>query len=1035
MNKIKLALTIAFLACMLIMAGAVVGQQTSVHTDNDLNYKKGLELFNKEKYAAAQALFIKASKNNNSIFSEIKVNSDYYAAICAAHLFSKDADDLLFAFIQNYPESNKLRTAYFHLGIFKFRRKKFKEAIDWLEKIDVYDLNTDELAEYYFKLGYSYFEELRFEEASKMFFEIKDVETPFKGPAIYYYSHIAYLQKNYETAFGGFIKLINDDNFSSVVPYYIAQIYFLQERYDMVLEYAPPLLDSSNTKRAPEIARLIGESYYKTQKYKESISYLQQYAKTQAKLLPEDYYQLAYAYYKSGEYNSAIEYFKELSSYEDKLAQNALYLIADCYLKLDNKNFARNTYKSVAKYDFDKDLKEDAHFNYAKLTYELSYHPFNEAIDALQTYLNDYKGTARSNEAYKYLLNAFLTTKNYKEALISLEAITDKTRDLEYAYQKVAYCRAVELFHSGNYLQAIVHFEKALTFPKDKHINAQCYYWIAESNFNLKEFKASVTNYKTFLFEPGAAALAEYFSANYNLGYIYFTTKEYSEAISWFRKYTTIKPIEDQKKHNDALLRIADCYFINKDFYNAQDFYAQAIINGTSNSDYALYQKAVSLGLTGKNELKIEALSELLKNHPNSTFIDDAKFETGKTFQALGESENALKYFKMVIADHPQSSNVSKALVRQGLVYYNDKQDELALDVLRRVVGDYPNTNEAFEALPAIKNIYVNTGKVEEYDAFVKGLSFIGISSTSLDSTYYEAAESFYMKGDLKNAKKNLLTYFDKYPQGLFQLNAHYYLGECKYSEKDYEGALTDFLYVINQAGNVFTERALAKASKIQYTMGKYEAAAQNYLKLEVLAELPSNILDAIVGSMRANYKLNKVEIAEKFASKLVLTQNVSADLLPEANLVIGKAAILNNELDLALTKFQLAAANSKTEIGAEAKFNEAYVRFLQKNFPECEKTIFEFSDKFSSYDYWLAKAFILLSDNYVAINDNFQAKATLNSIIENYTGADLLAEAKQKLNIILESEKAIESVSQEKPLEVEFNDPTIHDNKLFEEE
>jgi TolA-binding protein len=53
------------------------------------------------------------------------------------------------------------------------------------------------------------------------------------------------------------------------------------------------------------------------------------------------------------------------------------------------------------------------------------------------------------------------------------------------------------------------------------------------------------------------------------------------------------------------------------------------------------------------------------------------------------------------------------------------------------------------------------------------------------------------------------------------------------------------------------------------------------------------------------------------------------------------------------------------------------------------------------NYDYWVAKTFILLADNYVKLKDNFQAKATLQSIIENYKGNDdVLPTAKQKLGI-----------------------------------
>ena len=43
------------------------------------------------------------------------------------------------------------------MGNFQYRKKKYKEAIVYYEKVDATDLNNNELSEYYFKLGYSYF--------------------------------------------------------------------------------------------------------------------------------------------------------------------------------------------------------------------------------------------------------------------------------------------------------------------------------------------------------------------------------------------------------------------------------------------------------------------------------------------------------------------------------------------------------------------------------------------------------------------------------------------------------------------------------------------------------------------------------------------------------------------------------------------------------------------------------------------------------------------------------------------------------------
>ena len=53
-------------------------------------------------------------------------------------------------------------------------------------------------------------------------------------------------------------------------------------------------------------------------------------------------------------------------------------------------------------------------------------------------------------------------------------------------------------------------------------------------------------------------------------------------------------------------------------------------------------------------------------------------------------------------------------------------------------------------------------------------------------------------------------------------------------------------------------------------------------------------------------------------------------------------------------------------------------------------------------YDYWVAKTFILLADNYLGLKDKAQAKSTLLSIIDGYEGKDeIIPTAKEKLGKI----------------------------------
>src|SRR5665213_4048786 len=178
---------------ILLLAGryGVNAQQTLIYTDGDAPYKSGLELYDAERYGAAQEQFGKVlnSANDNN---EMRTNSEYYYAMCSVYQQNKDADYLLTTFIENHPESNHSKTAVFQLGKMYYRQKNYKKAIEWLEKTDVSYLSSDEEPEYYFKLGYSCFRLNKFDSASKAFYQIIEVDTKYTPQANYYYAPVSY---------------------------------------------------------------------------------------------------------------------------------------------------------------------------------------------------------------------------------------------------------------------------------------------------------------------------------------------------------------------------------------------------------------------------------------------------------------------------------------------------------------------------------------------------------------------------------------------------------------------------------------------------------------------------------------------------------------------------------------------------------------------------------------------------------------------------------------------------------------------------
>jgi TolA-binding protein len=1002
-------------------------QRTAYNIYADHEYFRGLELFSNEKYGAAQEQFARVIAKYGDDHSEIARNAEYYNALCAVKLFNDDAEYLLYRFISRYPESPKINHAYFELGKFAYEKRNYSTALKWFEYVDKYELSEEDMAEYLFKKGYSHFQRDDYEQSRIAFYEIKDTDQKYALPATYYYAHIAYDQGNYETALEGFLKLSDDETFSPIVPYYVSQIYYLQKKWDEVIRYAPPLLETVTEKRYAEVSKIIGEAYFQTEQYEKALPYLEKYHELTGGASREDRYQIGFAYYMTFDYKKAEEYFKTVSMGKDELSQSALYHLADCYLHLDQKYQARLSFAAAARMDWDPVIKEDALFNYAVVTYELSYNPFNEAILAFNRYISLYPSSERTDEAYNYLVLAFMSTKNYKNALASLDRIRRKTPDIEKAYQRVAYFRGLELFNNLLFNEAINKFDASLEYGQyDLSLKALCIYWKGESYYRLKDFDRAIENYNRFLLSEGAADLNVYNICHYNIAYAFFEKKEYDQALTWFRKYESISGNDRSSLLGDCYNRIGDIHFLNSRYQAAVEYYDKAIELGLMDVDYALFQKGFSLGLMGQHENKISVLSEVLNKYKTSSYIPDALYETGRSYFILQQPRNSIPRYQRILTDYPNSSYASKALLQLGLIYYNLNENDESLNYYKQVIENYPGTPEANSALLGMKNVYVDMNRVDDYFEYVDNLGIqLDISASEQDSLTYIAAENVYMTGDCDKSKESFSHYIDRFEDGKFIVQAYFYKAECHLRDGEYSEALESYRNVINRPRNAFTEPALAASAKLNYNLENYAEALENYLMLEEVADMKSNLTDARVGKMRCYYELEEYVNTIDAGRQVLMNEKISEELARETHYKIAKSFYEQGRFALALEEFKIIAKEVRSPEGAEAKYRKAELLYIRKEYQEAENEIFDFIDMNTPHQYWMAKAFILLADLYLEKDDRFQAIQTLQSIIDYYenTTDGIIDLAMRKKAEIQKMEEAEQPESEEGDLEIEIKE------------
>ena len=1005
MNRNKFILIFCFLLLFLL---PVSSQVQFTAKDIGSEFYRGMELFNKEKYPAAIRLFDSFVRNDDNSNFLLVADAEYYSSVAALKLFNPDAEYRMMMFIYTHPESPRINDARLELGNYFYQNKNFRKAVDYYETVNRQELKSDKLTEYFFRFGYSLYIKGDQSKALLMFSEIKDIDTEYTPPAVYYFSQIAYEQKMYQSALEGFLRLKEDETFGGVVPFYIVQILYMEKDYDGILSMAPDLLKSAGKTRAVELYRFIGDAYFSKENYKEALPYLEKYSAGAKASGREDKYELGYCYYKTGEIDKAIKLFLEIGAKNDLLSQNIWDILGDCYLQKGDKTRSRLAFGEASVMNFDKKIKEESLYNFAKLTYETAYAPFGEAIAAFQEYIDLYPGSKRIQEVYDYLVGTFMQIKNYKAALAALDKIGNKDSRLEEAYQKVAFFRGLELFKNLEIEASVSMFDKSLKYEKyNMQIRARATYWHGEANYRLGHYDLAKDDYILFMGLPGSTFLNEYNLVRYNLGYTFFNLKDYTNALNNFRAFESGTNNARPEVIADAKNRIADCYYIATNYSSAIDYYDKVIAYGNLDADYAMFQKGFSLGLINDTKGKINVLTALIQKFPSSTFVPDAIFERGRAYLVLEDFKNGEADFNTIISNYSGSSFVPRSIVQLGLLYYNIGENEKAISQYKKVIENYKSTPEARDAMTGLRNTYVDLNEVDAYFAYIKTLDGYGdVNLVQKDSLLYMSGENLFMTGKYDKATDVLKSYLSEFPEGSFRQNAQYYLAECLRSAGKNDEALKLYIEVSDEPNNQFLEQSLIIASSMLYDKEDYTASLNYYEKLEKVSSSDANTLISLKGELKSAFQAGDAQKTIYAAGKIINLPNIPEELAREATFMSAKANYSLNNFDDALREFRKVATEVTSVEGAESKYRVAELLNKKDKPAEAEKVITEFIDQKSPHQFWMARVFLLLADISIKKGDSLQARATLQSLKDYYKvdNDGILDEVKAKLNSLDEN-------------------------------
>ena len=719
-----------------------------------LSYDEAVRLMNDTHYyAASQSL--KNYMAQPQLPSDKQIAAEELLLICDYYLQKPGTAENIYEWLEQHPQTlyaNRLALLRANLLV---KEDSYTEAMSIYQSHigTIYDMYEAECEETMICYALSLINNDNIDEADVIIQSLQNCKT-HQMDMVYCSGYIKYIRGDYKGALEDFQIVRNNTDYAKNIPVYMADCYLHTgepSKSLSLLNNQLPLfskhLSSIDAKYTDEIHRIRGEAYYDQKNYSKAVEALSQYIYNVETPRRTALYKLGQSYFNLQEYAKASNALsRSAGTANDEMAQNAWLNAGICYVHSQNKKQAQIAFQQASEMTNDKKLQEEALYNYALTLHEGNTMGFGESVKVFEKFLNMFPNSQYTSSVSKHLAEVYFSTKNYPAALESINKIQNPSEEILQAKQKVLYNLGVQEFIAGNYRNSDSYSNQAIALGSNEAI-----YIKGESEYRQGKYNQAIIDLKNYI-NVTARNHSNYGQALYSLGYAYFKQKQYNQANNYFNNFIGTTTASNNKTLKaDALNRLADCLYTNRNYDDAYAIYQRALETDKQMGDYSLYQQAFIEGLRGNNDKKVELLSRMGGEYADSQYGADALYEQGRAYIQTGGKNQALQIFNQLISKYPHSQKARSAGNEIGLIYYESGMKEEALRAYNKVIADYPNTAEAQTALANLKDIYTDMGKVNEYAALAQKAGK-GLSGDELDQMINDAAVRSMNNGDYAKA-------------------------------------------------------------------------------------------------------------------------------------------------------------------------------------------------------------------------------------------------------------------------------------------
>ena len=917
----------------------------------------------------------------NYIVSLLKSNFNSSDAMLPSRKLKIISDNIEGYIISN--NSNTRDKLLYEYGKSEFYKDRFKAAVKFL---DIINKKNDEIN---FLLGVSEFNNKNFEQSRK-YLDLVNDEIYFNRKN-FYLGVISYLNDEFDSSLE-FFKKSNDDDLENKYLQYLISINFLLKNYEEVILFENRL--NLEVENIDYCFFFIAKSYFILEKYDKVVDIL---SKLESKIDREDEisFMIAYSQYMNGDYELSKLLFKELSYSSLKYSQFSSFYLGMIFLEEKNYNLAKNYFYASYKKEDNSEYTKKSLINYAKSNYELG--DYDLSIAVLNKYKKSYPNE-NFTEVDDLLSENYFMTNNYSRIISYLNSKGNISENDKIKFQYVTYQKGVGEFNRGNFISSIKYFDLSKKYNLDSEIYIKSSLNKSEALFIGNLYKEAVNELLGIINLNMNVELRK--KIFLQLGYSYFNLNEYLNASKYLKNYLDLKDNKFSSKDIDPILRLADSYYASKNFNSSIKYYNTALQNSDINRNYIIYQ--IGLCYYGLDDFtkSIEYMDKVILNSEKS-LDDDAIFRKAQIYFENSEFDKSIINYNLIIDEYKYSEYIPYSFLNRATSYFNLKSYDQSEDDYLYILKNIFDEKIQSQAILGMQKIVSFTNNFTQLNSLITEYKDRFPDNDNVLKIQFDNIRNLYFNQKYDDLISYVDEIFSQDEQVFNKYETNYYLAESFFKTNKYEKASPVYEILLDSLNSKYFSRSLNRLAQINLNQKNYNTSLNYYRKLEKNSKNNRERIDSYIGSLTNYYYLKNYDSVHFYSSQINSFNKISFNNRNKINLLSAKSFLDSGDITKGIDKLLTTINLVNDESAAEANYLLAKVFYSQSQKNQALETLYALNENFSNYDYWVGKSYLLIADIFISMNEEFQANATLESLIDNTDIDEIRDEALELKNKI----------------------------------